>query len=181
MGRAGVRAGGRAGVLVLLMLLGAGSVAGAQQVPPPADTTRRDSNLVQIPAPKPQRPVRGDSIRPRPPVRPGYAFLRSLVLPGWGQASLHRNVTGGVFVAFEGIAVAMVWKSYWQYDYARTRNLFVGGKKQQAQDWTVLLAFNHVFSAAEAFVSAHLYDFPAALDMRTMPDGSTGIGVRVRF
>jgi len=28
------------------------------------------------------------------------AFLRSLVLPGWGQARLGRNVTGGLFVAF---------------------------------------------------------------------------------
>ena len=33
--------------------------------------------------------TRGDSVRPRPPITPTQAFFRSLLLPGWGQASLN--------------------------------------------------------------------------------------------
>lgn len=176
---------------ILLVLLAFPALLRAQQVPP-RDTVRRDTGLVRIDsafarpiavplADTATRPQRGDSIRPRPPISPGHAFLRSLVLPGWGQASLNRNVTGGVFVAFEGVAIAMVWKSSWQTDFARVRNKNVQPHIQERQDWTVLLVFNHLMAATEAFVSANLYDFPAALDMRELPDGSTGYGVRVRF
>jgi hypothetical protein len=35
-------------------------------------------------------------------VRPFTAFLRSFVLPGWGQASTGRYVTGAAFVVWEG-------------------------------------------------------------------------------
>jgi hypothetical protein len=180
-------------VRLALLALAIPVTLAAQQVPP-RDTVRHDTGLVRVDsvsarppvgvpltdttAPRPQH---GDSIRPRPPISPGTAFLRSFVLPGWGQASLNRNVTGGVFVAFEGIAIAMVWKSGWQTDFARVRNKNVQPHIQERQDWTVLLVFNHLMAATEAFVSANLYDFPAALDMRELPDGSTGYGVRVRF
>lgn len=135
------------------------------QVPPAPDTA--------------QRPIaRGDSVRPRPPISPTGAFLRSLVLPGWGQARLNRNVTGGLFVAFEALAAAMVWKSEWQLDWARTRDKFVREHTQEREDWIVLLAFNHLMSAAEAYVSAHLYDFPAALRIERAP-GLVRVGFSV--
>jgi hypothetical protein len=35
----------------------------------------------------------------------------------------------------------------------------------------VLWIFNHLFSGAEAFVSAHLQDFPRDLRIRAMPGG----------
>ena len=37
----------------------------------------------------------------------------------------------------------------------------IAGKQRERQDWIVLLAFNHLFSGLEAFVSSHLQDFPA--------------------
>jgi len=176
----------------VLLLCGAPLVA---QDPVPRDTARRDSVPVVADTVAPraeappavsdsavrQRRTRGDSVRPRPPVSPGQAFLRSLVLPGWGQASLNRNVTGGLFVAFEGVALAMVWKSAWQLDFARARGKYVDSHVRERQDWTVLLVFNHLISATEAFVSSHLYDFPATLNSQPLPDGSTGVGVKVRF
>jgi hypothetical protein len=127
------------------------------------------------------RRTRGDSIRPKPPITPGQAFLRSLVLPGWGQASLNRNVTGGVFLAFEGIAATMVWKSAWQLDFARVRGKYVKSHTQEQQDWVTLLVFNHLMAGAEAYVSAHLWDFPAGLEIQRLPDGSTNVGLRVHF
>lgn len=124
-------------------------------------------------------PARTDSLRPRPPITPTGAFLRSLLIPGWGQSRLGRNVTGGMFVAFEGIAAAMVWKTYWQLEFAETRGKFVRSHRQEREDWLVLLGFNHLMAATEAYVSAHLYDFPAALRLERMPGGGTGVGVTI--
>jgi hypothetical protein len=152
----------------------------AQQVVPPPHPEQRDTAQQRIDSVLARR-TRGDSVRPRPPISPGQAFLRSLVVPGWGQASLHRNVTGGVFVTFEGLALMMVWKSGWQLDFARTRGKYVKSHTQELQDWIALLVFNHLMAGAEAYVSAHLYDFPVGLQLQRLPGGAAGVAVRVRF
>jgi len=180
----------RRALAVAATLLLAGAAALGAQVPPapppPAPTitptapSRADSQAIADSILIARRP-RGDSVRPRPPISPSQAFLRSLLIPGWGQASLNRNVTGGVFVTFEGIAVTMVWKSQWQLRYARVRDKYVKSHTQERQDWITLLVFNHLMAAAEAYVSAHLYDFPVGLQMQTLPDGATGVGLRARF
>ncbi len=105
------------------------------------------------------------------------------MLPGWGQARLQRNVTAGVFITFEGIALTMVWKANWQLDYARERGKYVKSHAQERQDWIALLLFNHLISAAEAYVSSHLYDFPEGLKAQALPlpHGRTGIGLSVPF
>jgi hypothetical protein len=123
--------------------------------------------------------ARGDSVRPVPPITPAGAFLRSLVLPGWGQARLGRNVTGGLFLLWEGVCAAMVWKAQWQLNYARERGKWVKSHTQEREDWIVLLVFNHLLSGAEAYVSANLFDFPKALKIQALPDGRTGVGVSV--
>ncbi len=143
--------------------------------PPPrpaaADTAPRDTAA--------QQPTRGDSVRPVPPVTPFGAFLRSLAIPGWGQARLGRNVTGGIFLLWEGVCETMVWKTMWQLEYARERGKFVASHTQEREDWIVMLVFNHLLAGAEAYVSAHLYDFPAALKVRALPGGRTGVGLSV--
>jgi hypothetical protein len=163
-------------LFVTLFGLSAALPLRAQNPVTPADSAaeiRRDSIIANRP--------KGDSIRPRPPITPTTAFLRSLAIPGWGQSALGRNVTGGVFAAFEGIAIVMVWKATWQLNFARTRGKYVNSHRQELQDWTVLLVFNHLMAGAEAYVSAHLYDFPVGLKMQAMPEGRTGIGVNVPF
>jgi hypothetical protein len=168
--------------LVALCCLGLAAPAAAQNpvLPPPAPVSTQDSADAVRDSIIRNR-VRGDSIRPRPPISPSTAFFRSLAVPGWGQMSLQRNVTGGIFVAFEGIALTMLWKSNWQLDYARVRQKYVKSHEQERQDWIALLVFNHLISGAEAFVSAHLYDFPASLHARPLPAGGTGVGVTVPF
>jgi len=126
-----------------------------------------------------QRPTRGDSVRPVPPVTPGGAFLRSVLIPGWGQARLGRNVTGGLFLLWEGVCATMVWKAQWQLDYARERGQWVKSHTQEREDWIVLLVFNHLLAGAEAYVSANLFDFPAALRVQKLESGRTGVGVSV--
>ena len=154
---------------------------------PPAPVPPRPADTLRVMPPEAgqagdtnrMRQIKGDSVRPVPPVTPGGAFLRSLILPGWGQARLDRNVTGGLFLTWEGVCAAMVWKAQWQLDYARARGKFVASHTQEREDWIVLLVFNHLLAGAEAYVSANLYDFPATLKVRALPGGATGIGLEV--
>ena len=112
-------------------------------------------------------------------IRPLGAFLRSLLVPGWGQAATGRHVTGAVFATWEGVSAMMTLKAQSELNYLReTRSSLIDAKKQQVQDWIVLWVFNHVFSGAEAFVSAHLQDFPKDLKVRAFP-GGVGIGLPV--
>ena len=110
-------------------------------------------------------------------IGPMGAFWRSLLFPGWGQAKTGRPVTGGLFVAWEGVAAMMTLKAQQETHYLKesgSDNL--GAKRQEVQDWLVLWIFNHLFSGAEAYVSAHLQDFPRELKVRVIPNG---VGIRV--
>jgi len=112
-------------------------------------------------------------------IGPMGAFWRSLLFPGWGQAKTGRPVTGGLFVAWEGVAAMMTLKAQQETHYLKesgSDNL--GAKRQEVQDWLVLWIFNHLFSGAEAYVSAHLQDFPRELKVRVIPNG-VGISVPV--
>jgi hypothetical protein len=100
------------------------------------------------------------------------AFLRSLLVPGWGQAATGRRVTGAVFTTWEGVTAMMTLKAQSEMHYLKeARSPNVSAKRQEVQDWIVLWVFNHLFSAAEAFVSAHLQDFPRDLKLQALPRG----------
>ncbi|MEX2157268.1 MAG: hypothetical protein WD773_10560 [Gemmatimonadales bacterium] len=108
-------------------------------------------------------------------VRPMGAFWRSFLLPGWGQAVTDRHTTGAAFVAWEGVTAMMTLKAQQEANYFKSigsPNLRL--KRQEVQDWLILWIFNHLFSGAEAYVSAHLQDFPPELEVRAFP---RGIGV----
>lgn len=114
---------------------------------------------------------------PPPGVGPMGAFWRSFLLPGWGQAVTNRHTTGAAFVAWEGVTAMMTLKAQQEANYFKaigSPNLQL--KRQEVQDWLVLWIFNHLFSGAEAYVSAHLMDFPPDLEVRAFP---RGIGVSV--
>ena len=113
----------------------------------------------------------------RPGVRPMGAFWRSFLLPGLGQAVTGRKTTGAAFVAWEGVTAMMTLKAQQEANYFKSihsQNLRL--KRQEVQDWLVLWIFNHLFSGAEAYVSAHLQDFPTDLKVRAFPGG---IGVSI--
>ena len=114
-------------------------------------------------------------------VRPMGAFVRSFILPGWGQAATGRRVTGSLFAAWEGVAAMMTLKAQSEYHYIKESGAsnLEAAKRQQVQDWLVLWIFNHFFSGAEAFVSAHLQDFPKDLKIQAVPNGAQGRGVGV--
>jgi hypothetical protein len=154
--------------LAVLMLLGAAPAAAqVPQQPPPQQPSPQDT----IPVPQ---------FRIQPPISPLGATLRSLVLPGWGQSILGRRVTGAVFIFFEGITFTMTLKSIHQLAYQEDTDAeTVESKRQEIEDWAILWGFNHLVAAAEAFVAAQLWDFPTELDVRALPDGTTGLGLKV--
>lgn len=146
----------RPGLVVLVLMLLAAPLTAQHPVPPVA-------------------PLGGD-----PATRPSPLnyFFRSLLLPGWGQASLDRKLTGGLFILFEGVALGMALKTNSEVDYLeRTDSERLEEKRRERQDWFVLLGANHLFSGLEAFVSANLFDFPADLEARALPGGRTGFGI----
>ncbi len=184
----------RCAPLVLLLVL-ANVEVGAQR----ADSLRAGASAV--------RPQPADTAVRQPPISPRRAFLRSLLVPGWGQTSLDRGTAGGLFVLMEGITAVMIVKS--SDDLGRAKNaradsIFQGfqvnattgelemkdgqpvpifvrnpltdrisARRQHLEDWIALMAFNHLFAGAEAFVAAHLYDVPARISVRPAERGVT--------
>jgi hypothetical protein len=116
----------------------------------------------------------------RPTVKPMGAFFRSLAVPGWGQAKLNRRLTGGILVAWEGVTLGMTLKTSHEFHYLRRVNdPRADAKKGELQDWIVLLVFNHLFAGLEAYVSAHLRDFPGDVRIRPLPAGRLGAGLSI--
>lgn len=133
-----------------------------------------------IPAPEPA----ADSLAfPRVPTSPMGALWRSLLIPGWGQAKLNRKLTGALFVVWEGVTLGMSIKTSHELAYLRrTGSGSVSSKEQERQDWLVLLAFNHLFSAIEGYVSSHLWDFPEDLEITAAPvPGGIGASISIPF
>jgi hypothetical protein len=133
---------------------------------------------------------------PKPPVSPKRALFESLLVPGWGQASLHRSTAGVIFVSVEAISLGMLAQSKSELKAAQR---FAGdsiwngsgfipnplaqvvGKRELAvQDWTVLLIFNHLISAADAFVAAQLWNVPIELGA-SPAQKSASIGTHIKW
>ncbi len=110
-------------------------------------------------------------------LKPFAAAWRSLLIPGWGQAALGRDVAGAVLASWEGVTIMMTVKARQELHYLeQSGSGNVQAKRQQIQDWLVLWIFNHLFAGAEAFVSGHLQDFPKELHVQPLPGG---IGVSI--
>lgn len=154
--------------------------AAAAQDPQPADTAR--APLV----------VRGDTVAATDPdsaqgISPRGAFLRSLVIPGWGQSELGAPGRGGIYFALEAGSLWMYIKSDRKLDEARegerirreTGQLtedqidpLVRDRQNQREDWLTLSIFWLFFSGADAFVTAHLQDFDVHVNAVPQPGGA---------
>jgi hypothetical protein len=127
--------------------------------------------------------VRPDTLSRRY-ISPLNALWRSMLLPGWGQARLNRKLAGGIFVGWEAVTLGMTLKTRSELRYLRRNESGrADDKRQEHEDWVVLLAFNHLFSGLEAYVSAHLADFPGDLRFEAVPGGvgaSVSLPIRLR-
>jgi hypothetical protein len=135
-------------------------------------------------APPPRRPAVAPDTLSRQYISPLNAFWRSFLIPGWGQARLNRKLTGGIFVAWEGVTLGMSLKTRKELRYLRRNGSGrADAKRQEHEDWLVLLAFNHLFAGLEAYVSAHLADFPGDLRVEAVPGGmgaAVSLPIRLR-
>jgi hypothetical protein len=163
---------------LLALAVGAGEAAGAGVSAQDSVATARDSVAAPVPVASPA----ADTLYPKAPVSPMGALWRSILIPGWGQARLNRKLTGAIFVAWEGVTLGMSIKTSHELHYLRATNSGkVQAKEKERQDWLVLLAFNHLFSAVEAYVSSHLWDFPGDLEINAAPLPGGGVGASLRI
>lgn len=163
-------------------------------------------------------------VRPGPPdtsaapddtggVSPGGAFLRSIVVPGWGHAAVGSYTRGGFYFLTSGGTVWMIFKTSRFLGAARDRLDAVEGlveaglaargvtdpdsvtaaldsdvrvaaardleevRSQQMEDWIAFGVFWLLLNGADAFVSAHLANFPEPIDVQT--SGTPGLGGRM--
>jgi hypothetical protein len=169
----------RSAALACALSLAAGG-AGAQQadsarvgISPQPDSAREKQLRTVVDTAESRR----DSVLlAGPPIRPKAALFRSLLVPGWGQASLDRGTAGATYFALEAGSIAMLIFAKKELAVAKRAardSTFVDDstlgappdlanrvrvRKLQVEDWAALIFFNHLFSAADAFVSAHLWD-----------------------
>jgi hypothetical protein len=159
----------RAVLAILFLIVSAGQTLRAQDS---AGVQRRASTV-----------ARSDTTK-RQYISPSNALWRSMLLPGWGQSRLNRKLAGGIFIAWEGVTLGMTLKTRSELRYLRRVGSVRGNdKRQEHEDWIVLLAFNHLFAGLEAYVSAHLADFPGDLRFQAVPGGvgaAVSLPIRMR-
>jgi hypothetical protein len=160
--------------------------AAAAQDPAPRDTSRRAFE------------IRGDTVPVVPDsllrITPRGAFLRSLVLPGWGQSELGAPGRGGIYFLLESGSLWMVLKTHQKLKEARaletiaresgeigptTKLPLVRDRENQREDWITLSIFWLFFSGADAFVAAHLQDFDVHVNAVPRPGGGTELRATV--
>ncbi len=150
-------------------------------------------------------------------VSPGGAFLRAVLVPGWGHASIGSHGRGGFYVAAQAGTAYMLVRSRSRRadaqrvvdmreelvlqrlalegvtdpaevaaaleddeDIVRARTLR-NARQQQFEDWTAFGIFLVLIGGVDAFVSAHLQEFPAPVELQytPLPEGRLELGLRV--
>ncbi|MBI4543971.1 MAG: hypothetical protein HY703_02110 [Gemmatimonadetes bacterium] len=200
-----------AGMLVALLLLS----APLQAQTPPAGGTRASA---------PASSDTGLATRKTGAPSPRGAFLRSLLVPGWGQASFGAYGRGAAFFAAQSGSWFLLLKTVAKLgeaqeleqrrraaardslladavgDSAKTERRsqeealaaeidsaasvqeiarLVRARKQQREDWIAWTVFWTLAAAVDAFVNAHLADFPA--DVIAEPRGRGGVSLGIRI
>ena len=188
-----MRVSHRASIALLILLVAA-----------PAVAQRPDSTRVRRPAAA--GPAIPDSLKP--PISPLRAFLYSALVPGYGQAILGRNKAAAVMLAIEAMAIGMIRESAADVREARRMSgdsvivtyvnpttgelrtptpvarrfdpQYVHVRQSHVEDWVAFLIANHLFSGADAFVAANLWELPAELSIRAAPGGAT-VGASLKW
>ncbi|HEX6911951.1 MAG TPA: DUF5683 domain-containing protein [Longimicrobium sp.] len=161
--------------------------AAAQDPRPQRPDTIRADTVVRAPIPVVADTVMGERPDSVEAISPRGAFLRSLVLPGWGQSELGAPGRGGIYFALEAGSLWMYVKSARKLDEARENERIaretgvlaegqidplVRDRQNQREDWLTLSIFWLFFSGADAFVTAHLQDFDVHVNAIPRPGGA---------
>ena len=167
----------------------------------PAAAQRPDTT--RVPASRTDTTV-ADSLKP--PLSPRRAFLYSALIPGSAQSILGRHKAAAAMLLVESIAIAMLRESAADVREARRMSgdsialsyvdadgavdtTFAGRRfdpdyvhvrQSHVEDWIAFIIANHIFSGADAFVAANLWDIPTQLQLRVGPDGAR-IGAKLTW
>jgi uncharacterized protein DUF5683 len=174
----------RLAILLPLAALALAAPARAQVTPDTARARADTTRPLQVRDTTP--PARRDTAQRRYRISPRGAFLRSLVLPGWGQSAIGAPGRGAVYFGLEAGSLWMVYKSDRKLQESRRRDdalreqgLLQEGqvsgltrdRRAQREDWITLSVFWLFFSGADAFVAAHLRDFDEHVNVEAAPTG----------
>jgi hypothetical protein len=178
----------------VLLVAGCLALAGALPAQQRPDTTRV---AIDTAGPKPEL---------RPPLSPRRAFLYSLLLPGYSQSVLGRHRAGSLQLAFEAVSLTMIRLTAADVREARRtradsipvsfvnangqpeirfeRTAFptslLRSRRARLEDWIAVLMANHLFSAADGYVAALLWDLPAEVAVDASPQAAR-LALRVRW
>ena len=166
-------------LLTPAFLASAGCLRGQEPAGADSSAVAERPALDSVPAPAPveeSAAAEGDPIGP--PVSPMGAFFRSLILPGWGQASVDQPVRGAFYFTMEAASLWMLFKTQSKLDAAVRAgdDELAASRQDQKEDWIVLAVFWALFSGVDAWVSTHLWSFEGAVI--PPPDGSPGVAVQ---
>lgn len=115
------------------------------------------------------------------------ALIRSLLLPGLGQAYVGANARGALYFGLEAVSLWMVYKSSRSLAAAKVNEEFLREREllteesrlplarsraQQVEDWITLSVFWALFAGADAYVAAQLLDFGEHLGVSPSADGA---------
>ena len=121
-------------------------------------------------------------------VTPKGAFIRSLILPGWGQSEVGAPERGAIYFALEAGSLWMVYKSHQKLGESRDHDAVLRAlgelpegqnspltrdRLAQREDWITLSVFWLFFSGADAFVAGYLRDFDEHVGVAPSPTGGT--------
>ena len=139
---------------------------------------------------------------------PRRAFLYSALLPGYSQSILGRNKAAALMLFVEAMSITMIRESAADVREARrlrgdsivvsyvdpgtgaadttfTHRYFdaelIKSRQSHVEDWIALLIANHLFSGAEAYVAANLWDIPGQLSIRARPGGGAEVGASLSW
>lgn len=193
----------------------ASGAAAQNPVPDPPPVTI--DTVVQAPA------VRADTI-PQEGLVPRGAFIRALLVPGWGHLHIREPRRGAIFIALQGSSWFMLVKTMSRLSDVRdaqrvlevlgrdsmyaamaadtaiarqladpiafdnalaeypglteTRNLAIS-RRRHRQDWIVYTLVFTFAGAIDAYVAAHLKDFPGDFTAAPAPGGGASLQLSV--
>jgi hypothetical protein len=190
----------RASLMALVLCASALLPAAVAAQQPDTVRAQHDTTVVVIPVPE-----KSPTSSPLPEIErattPGGAFVRALLLPGWGHAAIGAYTRGGFYFAAQTTSGFLLIRSIHRLGIAnQERDLkesrlrealiakgvtgdsalatalasdpdlaksvrFVRSRHQQVEDWAALAIFMTFVSGADAYVSAHLRDFPSPLPL----------------
>ena len=193
-------------MLLMIVTVGSANRFEAQQVTVDDDDQVADSTL------SPLLPTTTS-------VSPGGAFLRAVLVPGWGHVSIGANARAGAYFAIESAVAYGIIRTRRRISEAASRANFrelllredlttkgitdpnqienalesdatladlksLGeSRSDQQEDLVAFGLFLLFLSGADAFVSAHLKDFPDPIAIEGGPtnDGRLEIGLKLRL